>query len=89
MFQKNIVEQQSSSVGGQDDLKVVGSQSTDLTGVQTGLTGLTRNFGRDESITPKSKVVWKKSSFVELLRKYQRIVEQKQSNRLGNRSWNS
>jgi hypothetical protein len=81
-----IAEQQSCSAGGQHDLKVVVSQSTDLTGV---LTGLVRKSGRIESIPPNSKVVKKKPSFAELLYKYQRIAEQKQNNQLGEQRWNS
>jgi hypothetical protein len=72
----DIVEQQSCSAGGQHDLKVAGSQGTGLTGVLTGLTGLARNSGRSESISPNSKVVKKKPNFSELLYKYQRIAEQ-------------
>jgi hypothetical protein len=68
---------------------VVVSQSIGLTGVLTGLTGLARKSGRVESIQPNSKVVKKKPSFAELLYKYQRIVEQKQNNRLGEQRWNS
>jgi hypothetical protein len=85
----NIVEQQSCSTGGQYDLKVAGSQGTSLTGVLTGLTDLTRNSGRSESIPPNSKVVKKKPSFAEFLHKYQRIAEQKQNNQLGKKRWNS
>jgi hypothetical protein len=85
----NIVEQQSCSAGGQNDLKVASSQGTSLIGVPTGLTDLARNFGRAESIPPDSKVVKKKPSFTELLYKYQRIAEQKQNNRLGAQMWNS
>lgn len=85
----NIAEQQSRSAGGQDDLKVTGSEGTGLTGVPTGLTGHIKNFGRTPSVTPKSKVVKKKPSFSELLHKYQKIAEQKQSNQLGDQSWYS
>jgi hypothetical protein len=79
----NVAEQQSCSAGGQQDLKMVVSQSTGLTGVLTGLTGLARKSGRAKSILPNSKVVKKKPNFAELLYKYQRIAEQKQNNRLG------
>jgi hypothetical protein len=65
------------------------SQSTGLTGVLTGLTGLGRNSGRAESIPPNSKVMRKKPSFDELLHKYQKIAEQKQNNQLGDQRWNS
>jgi hypothetical protein len=61
---------------------VVVSQSTGLTGVLTGLTGLARKFGRVESIPPNSKVVKKKPNFAELLYKYHGVGEQKQNNRL-------
>jgi hypothetical protein len=74
---------------GQHDLKVVVSQSTGLTSVLTGLTGLARKSGRADSIPPNSKVVKKKPSSTELLYKYQRIAEQKQKNRLGERRLNS
>jgi hypothetical protein len=67
----NLAEHQSCSAGGQHDHKVVGSQGTGLTGVLTGLTGLARKFGR------ASQMVRKKPSFDELLRKYQKIAEQK------------
>jgi hypothetical protein len=73
---------------GQHDLKVAGSQGTGLTSVLTGLTGLARKFGRARSVTPNSQVVRKKPSFDELLRKYQKIAEQKQNNRLEDQSWN-
>jgi hypothetical protein len=79
----NIAEQRSCSAGGQHDLKMVVSQSTDLTGVLTGLTGLARKSGRAESIPPNSKVMRKKPSFDELLHKYQKIDKQKQNNKLG------
>jgi hypothetical protein len=79
----NIVEQRSCSAGGQHDLKMVVSQSTGLTGVLTGLTGLARKSGRAESIPPNSKVMRKKPSFDELLHKYQKIDKQKQNNKLG------
>jgi hypothetical protein len=85
----NIAEQRSCSAGGQHDPKMVVSQSTGMTGVLTGLTGLARKSGRAESIPPNSKVVKKKLSFAELLHKYQRIAEQKQSNQLGKQRWNS
>jgi hypothetical protein len=62
----NIAEQQSCSAGGQHDLKVAGSHGTSLTGVLTGLTGLTRNSGRFINIPPNSKVVKKEPSFAEL-----------------------
>jgi hypothetical protein len=74
---------------GQHDLKMIVSQSTGLTGVLTGLTGLAKKFGRAESIAPNNKVVKKKPSFAELLYKYQSIAEQKQNNRLGEQRWNS
>ena len=60
---KNIVEQKSSSAGGQDDLKVTGSEGTSLTGGQTGLTGHARNFGRTQSVSPRRKVMKKKPTF--------------------------
>lgn len=82
----HLAEQQSSSVGGQEDFKVAGSKGTDLTSVPT---GHARNFGRATNIALKSKMVKKKPSFVELLHKYQRIAEQNQSNRLGDQNWNS
>jgi hypothetical protein len=85
----NLVEQQSCSTGGQHDHKVVSSQGTGLTGVLTGLTGLARKFGRARSVTPNSQVVRKKPSFAELLHKYQRIVEQKPNDWLGEQRWNS
>jgi hypothetical protein len=85
----DIAEQQSCSAGGQHDLKVVVSQGTGLTGVLTGLTGLAKDSGRSESIPPNSMVVKKKPKFAELLYKYQRIVEQKQNNQLGEQRWNS
>jgi hypothetical protein len=85
----NIAEQQSCSAVGQHDLKVVVSQSTGLTSVLTGLTGLARKSGRAESIPPNSKVVKKKSSFAELLYKYQRIAQQKKKIQLGERRLNS
>jgi hypothetical protein len=74
---------------GQHDHKGVGSQGTGLTGVLTGLTGLTRKFDRARSVKPNSQAVRKKPSFAELLHKYQRIAEQKQNNRLGEQRWNS
>ena len=40
----NIAEQETSSVGGQDDLKTIGSDGTGLSGVQTGLTGYTKKL---------------------------------------------
>jgi hypothetical protein len=85
----NVAEQRSCSAGGQHDPKMVVSQSTSLTGVLTGLTGLATKSGRAESIPPNSKMVKKKPSFAELLYKYQRIAEQKQNNRLGEQRWNS
>jgi hypothetical protein len=47
---KNIAEQRSCSAGRQRDLKMAVSESTSLTGVPTGLTGLTRKSSRAESI---------------------------------------
>ena len=60
---KNIAEQKLSSAGGQDDLKVTGSEGTSLTGGQTGLTGHARNFGRTQSVSPRRKVMKKKPTF--------------------------
>ena len=74
---KNIVEQKSSSAGGQDDLKVTGSDGTGLTGVQTGLISFDRNSHRDQCVTLRSKGTKKKPSFAELLHKYKKIAEQR------------
>ena len=74
---KDIAEQRSSSAGGQDDLKVTGSERTGLTGVQTDLTGRARCSGKAESITLWNKVMKKKPSFAELLHKYKKIAEQR------------
>ena len=80
---KNIAEQKSSLAGGQDDLKVTGSDGTGLTGVRTGLTSFDRNSHRDQCVTLRSKEMKKKPSFAELLHKYQKIAEQNKNNRLG------
>ena len=80
---KNIAEQKLRSArGGQDDLKVTGSEGIGLTGDQTGLTGLARNSGKVQNVSPRSKGMKKKPSFTELLHKYQKIADQNKHNRL-------
>jgi hypothetical protein len=64
-------------------------EGTSLTGDPTSLIDQANKFGRAVSVTPDNKVMRKKSSFAESLHKYQRIAEQKQSNRLRDQSWNS
>ena len=74
----DMAEQQSSSAGGQDDLKATGSDGTGLTGVPTGLTGTTGLTGAKIGLTgvscepessSKSKI---RPSFKELLAKYEK-----------------
>jgi len=68
----DIAEQRSSSAGGQEQKRSSRSAKTGLTGHEIGLTGPSGNFGND----PKT-MTRKKPSFEELLRKYQKIAEEK------------
>ena len=74
----NIVEQKSSSAGGQDDLKATDSDGTGLTGVLTGLTGMTDEKtgltgASSESGNSSKAKNWIRPSFKELLDKYEKI----------------
>ena len=68
----DIAEQRSSSAGGQEQKRSSRSAKTGLTGHEIGLTGPSGNFGND----PKT-MMRKNPSFEELLRKYQKIAEEK------------
>ena len=67
-----IAEQRSSLAGGQEQKRSSRSAKTGLTSHEIGLTGPSGNFGND----PKT-MTRKKPSFEELLRKYQKIAEEK------------
>ena len=89
-LQRTQLNKKLSSAGGQDDLKVTGSEGTGLTGDQTDLIGLARNSSKVQNVTPRSKGMKKKPSFAELLVKYRNIAEQQQNNQLeGNKARNS
>ena len=80
----DIAEQRSSLDGGQEQKRSSRSAKTGLTGHEIGLTGPSGNFGN----SPKT-MTRKKPSFEELLRKYQKIAEEKQINWLeGNQTRN-
>ena len=75
IFSNNIAEQKLSSTGGQDDLKVTGSDGTGLTGVSTGLTGAKTSLtGASSEFGNSSKAKnWIRPSFKELLAKYEKM----------------
>ena len=73
----DIAQQETRSAGGQDQKKSAGTAKTGLTGHEIGLTGPSGDFWNSPKITTR-----KKPSFEELLRKYQKIAEEKKIDRL-------
>jgi hypothetical protein len=67
---------------GQVDIKVLGSKRAKLISFGTGLTMFARNSSEIKNFRSRNKVMRKESSFDELLCRYQKIAEQKQSNQL-------